>query len=74
MIVRKTKCADCGQEFEITLEEFIYKLDHGMKLPRRCAACRKKNRQNPDPYRGLFAVMNQYPSTRGHRHSVHGGA
>lgn len=71
--VRKEHCVNCGAEFEISLEEFIYKLDHGMRLPKRCRACRRRNRAYPDPYKGLQAVRASYPATKGRRHSVHGG-
>lgn len=73
MKVRKEKCVDCGCIFVIPLEEFLYKLDHNMKLPKRCTSCRKKNRQKPNPYHGLRQTMHQYPSTKGHRHRIHGG-
>lgn len=73
-VVREEKCVECGAAFQISLEEFIYKLDNGMKLPRRCKACRRKNRAGANPYHGLRRIMGQYPATKGHRHRVHGGA
>ncbi len=41
-VVRKEQCVECGAAFSISLEEFIYKLDNGMKLPKRCKDCRRK--------------------------------
>lgn len=73
MTVRIEKCVDCGKEFTIDITEFINKLENGMKLPKRCLCCRKKNRANPNPYLGVFKVMNAYPATKGHRQRVHGG-
>lgn len=73
LTVREEQCIQCGATFQVSLEEFIYKLDHGMKLPKRCKECRRKNRETPDPYLGIRQVMRQYPSTKGHRHHVHGG-
>ena len=72
-VVRHEKCKQCGCMFTISLEEFIHKVDNGMKLPKRCKECRKKNRKNPDLYEGLRSIMRIYPSTKGHRHTVHGG-
>lgn len=43
-IVRIETCVDCGDEFMIDLEEFIQKTESGMRLPKRCVACRKKRR------------------------------
>ena len=43
-IVRIETCVDCGDEFIINLEEFIKKTESGMRLPKRCVACRKKRR------------------------------
>ena len=40
-IVRIETCVDCGNEFMIDLEEFIQKTESGMRLPKRCVACRK---------------------------------
>ena len=40
-IVRIETCVDCGDEFIINLEEFIKKTESGMRLPKRCIACRK---------------------------------
>lgn len=73
-VVRTERCLDCGSCFTISLEEFIYKLDNGMKLPKHCKNCRKKNRSKPNPYLGIRQTMHQYPATKGHRHTVHGGA
>lgn len=39
--VRIENCIDCGNEFIIVLEEFIQKTESGMRLPKRCVACRK---------------------------------
>ena len=72
-LVRKETCVQCGIVFIIMLDEFISKLDSGMKLPRHCPCCRRENRRNPDPYRGWQATRMQYPATKGHRHQVHGG-
>lgn len=66
-------CAECGAVFKITLNEAIHKFEAGMSLPKRCQSCRKKRRLQPNPYEGLRATMKQYPSTKGHRHTVHGG-
>lgn len=71
--VGRNTCIDCGEEFIISLEEFIKKTDSGMKLPKRCPACRRKKRLQPDVYAGWMQTMGQYPATKGHRHSVHGG-
>ena len=71
--VCQEQCIQCGATFAISLEEFIQKVDNGMKLPKRCKECRRKNRKHPDPYRGIRSVMRQYPSTKGHRQTVHGG-
>lgn len=71
--VRTERCLQCGGKFEISLEEFIHKLDNGMKLPKRCKKCRRKNRLHPDPYLGIRQIIHQYPSTKGHRQTVHGG-
>ena len=73
LVVRREQCVECGAPFVISLEEFIQKLDNGMKLPKRCKACRAKNRENPDPFKGAGGTMFQYPATKGHRHKVHGG-
>lgn len=72
LAVRHEKCIDCGMTFIVSLEEFIEKLDNGMKLPKRCKKCRTQNRMNADPYKGLKTIMHQYPSTKGHRNKVHG--
>ena len=42
--VRIENCIDCGNEFIIVLEEFIQKTESGMRLHKRCVACRKKRR------------------------------
>ena len=73
-VVRKEQCVECGAAFSISLEEFIYKPDNGMKLPKRCKDCRRKNRDHANPYRGIRQIMRQYPATKGHRRKVHGGA
>ena len=72
-VVREERCVECGSVFKIELEEFIYKLDNGMKLPKRCKDCRRKNRAAVNPYQGIHQIMYQYPGTKGHRHQVHGG-
>ena len=72
-VVRKEQCVECGAVFTISLEEFIYKLDNGMKLPKRCKDCRRRNRDHANPYHGIRQIMRQYPATKGHRHKVHGG-
>lgn len=72
LVARYEQCVDCGKNFVVSLDEFIKKLDNGMKLPKRCTNCRKKNRINADPFKGLKGIMFQYPSTKGHRHKVHG--
>lgn len=74
MIVRTERCVDCGDTFTIDIKEFIHKLENGMKLPKRCLCCRKKNRINPNPYAGMYQVMKAYPTTKGHHKQVHGGA
>lgn len=60
-------CVQCGSVFIIMLDEFISKLDSGMKLPRRCPRCRRENRRNPDPYRGW---QQQECNTRQQRDTV----
>ncbi len=70
--VRKERCTKCGKEFEISLSEFIYKLDNGMHLPKNCKKCRRQARKNPDPYVGIYSAMRQYPLTKGHSSRVHG--
>lgn len=72
-MIRKERCIDCNRDFYISLEEFIQKTESRMKLPKRCSNCRRKRRGKTDPYAGLFSTMRQYPATKGHRHSVHGG-
>lgn len=72
-VVREEQCIDCGSVFKISLDEFIHKLDNGMKLPKRCKDCRRKNRYSKNPYHGIHQVMYQYPTTKGHCHQVHGG-
>ena len=52
---------------------FIKKTESGMRLPKRCVACRKKRRSERDPYAGWLSTLGRYPATKGHRHSVHGG-
>ena len=71
--VRIENCIDCGNEFIIVLEEIIQKTESGMRLPKRCVACRKKRRYERDPYAGWLSTLGKYPATKGHRHSVHGG-
>lgn len=73
-LVRQEQCVECGSTFTISLDEFIQKVDNGMKLPKRCKDCRRKNREHPNPYHGIRSTMYQYPSTKGHRQKVHGGA
>lgn len=63
-VVRKEQCVECGAAFSISLEEFIYKPDNGMKLPKRCKDCRRKNRDHANPYRGIRQIMRQYPATK----------
>ena len=72
-IVRQTQCVECGAVFPISLEELIPKVNNGMKMPKRCKNCRRKNREHPNPYHWLRTILYQYPSTKGHRHKVHGG-
>lgn len=72
-VIREEKCVECGAIFQISLNEFISKLNNGMKLPRRCKDCRRKKRTCASPYYGLHQIMRQYPVTKGHRHHVHGG-
>ena len=72
-VVRKEQCVECGAVFTISLEEFIYKPDNGMKLPKRCKDCRRRNRDHANPYHGIRQIMRQYPATKGHSHKVHGG-
>lgn len=33
-------CVDCGQQFEITNNEYDYLMSKGLSLPRRCKSCR----------------------------------
>ena len=73
LVARNSRCLECGAAFQITLGEFISKLDSGMSLPRRCKACRRERRKHPDQYAGLYGSFSSYPSTKGHRHKVHGG-
>ena len=56
-IVRIETCVDCGDEFMIDLEEFIQKTESGMRLPKRCVACRKKRRYERDPYAGWLSTL-----------------
>ena len=55
--VRIENCIDCGNEFIIVLEEFIQKTESGMRLPKRCVACRKKRRYERDPYAGWLSTL-----------------
>ena len=55
--VRIENCIDCGNEFIIVLEEFIQKTESGMRLPKRCIACRKKRRYERDPYAGWLSTL-----------------
>ena len=55
--VRIENCIDCGNEFLIVLEEFIQKTESGMRLPKRCVACRKKRRYERDPYAGWLSTL-----------------
>ena len=73
LVVRNARCVECGVSFQISLGEFISKLDNGMSLPKRCRKCRQQRRKYPDPYSGLYGSFGSYPSTKGHRHKVHGG-
>ena len=73
LVVRKSICVECGAEFNLSLQEFIQKLDNGMRLPKRCKGCRSNRRRHPDPYAGFYSVYVSYPLTKGHRGTVHGG-
>lgn len=63
-VVRQEQCVECGTTFTISLEEFIQKVDNGMKLPKRCKDCRRKNREHPNPYHGIRSTMYQYTHQR----------
>ncbi len=38
-------CRDCGCEFKLSKEEYIYYTSNDMNLPRRCPNCRKNKKQ-----------------------------
>ena len=41
---RKEKCKECGEEFYLTKSEVLWFIDKKLKLPKRCKACRNKNK------------------------------
>lgn len=38
-------CVNCKKKFELTKSEIDFYKSHGLELPKRCKACRDKNRQ-----------------------------
>ena len=40
-----SKCKDCHDKFYMNYSEVLYFLDKGMKLPKRCPACRKARKE-----------------------------
>lgn len=38
---RTSKCKDCHEDFHMNFSEVLYFAEKGMKLPKRCPACRK---------------------------------
>ena len=46
------QCADCGVEFDFSVEEQEFYSEKGFSQPRRCRACRSRNRQNKGNRRG----------------------
>lgn len=39
------RCADCGGDFYITDRDQAYFMKRGLELPKRCWACRQRNKQ-----------------------------
>lgn len=45
-------CPECGEAFDITVNERKYYEQHGLVLPRRCPACRKRKKLRQDSLAG----------------------
>ena len=44
--MQRRKCIQCGKEFEVADSEFKFYKQRGLAVPKRCKACRKKNKAN----------------------------
>lgn len=44
--MQRRKCIQCGKEFEVADSEFKFYKERGLAVPKRCKACRKKNKVN----------------------------
>ena len=44
--MQRRKCIQCGKEFEVADSEFKFYKERGLAVPKRCKACRKKNKAN----------------------------
>ena len=40
------QCVQCGNDFYINDDDQVYFVQKGLELPKRCYACRKKNKQD----------------------------
>lgn len=46
---RASKCKDCHEDFNMNFGEVLYFVEKGMKLPKRCPACRKARKEGNTP-------------------------
>lgn len=46
---RTSKCKDCHEDFHMHFGEVLYFGEKGMKLPKRCPACRKARKEGNTP-------------------------
>ena len=45
LLGRVMKCKQCGKHYALTLADIAWYEENGLDAPRRCKACRKKNRE-----------------------------
>ncbi len=55
----KIVCKDCGKTFELTDGERDFFLSKGLSLPKRCKACRNKNKPNSNNNRNFKPTYNK---------------
>lgn len=48
----REKCVDCGQEFEITNDQYDFYISKGLDIPKRCKSCRDAKKNHSYSYFG----------------------
>ncbi len=69
---KQVVCKSCGYVFTLTKSEIQFYESKGYNIPKRCASCREKNRQEKaDPYYGIYEAIANYTPLKKRRQRVH---